>query len=126
MNKQQIKQATIEQLKKESAGFKYGDIKTIIIQRDTCEEGHVAIFFKNCKTFETYKGQDTRPCEIYSYYIEEEEEDDWEIGGGYEPITTIIEHFTLDLYYDVNGKDDEWKEKKADKLTDREFMETII
>ena len=62
MNKQQIKQATIELLKKESAGYNYGDIKTIIIQRETCEEGYVAIFYKNCKTFETYKGQDTRPC----------------------------------------------------------------
>ena len=125
MNKQQIKQATIEQLKQESAGFKYGDIKTIIIQRETCEEGHVAIFYKKCKTFETYKGQDTRPCEIYSYYIEEEEEEE-DMDDGYEPITTITEHFTLDLYTDINGKDEEWKEKKNDKLTDREFMETII
>jgi len=125
MNKQQIKQATIEQLKQVSAGYKYGEIKAIIIQRETCDEGYVAIFYKNCETFETYKGQDTRPCEIYSYYIEEEEEEE-DMDDGYEPITTIIEHFTLDLYYDVNGKDEEWKEKKNDKLTDREFMETII
>ena len=113
MNKQQIKQATIELLKKESAGYKYGDIKTIIIQRETCEEGYVAIFYKNCKTFETYKGQDTRPCEIYSYYIEEDEDDG-------------TEHFTLDLYTDINSKDEEWKEKKNERLTDREFLETII
>jgi hypothetical protein len=125
MNKQQIKQATIEQLKQVSAGYKYGEIKTIIIQRDTCEEGHVAIFFKTCKTFETYKGQDTRPCEIYSFHIEEEEEEE-DMGDGYEPITTITEHLTLDLYSDVNGKDEEWKEKKNDKLTDHEFLETII
>lgn len=125
MNKQQIKQATIELLKKESAGYRYGEIKSIIIDNTLQDQGYVAIFFKTCKTFETYKGQDTRPCEIYSFHIEEEEEEE-DMGDGYEPITTITEHLTLDLYSDVNGKDEEWKEKKNDKLTDREFLETII
>ena len=125
MNKQQIKQATIEQLKQVSAGYKYGDIKTIIIDNTLRDQGYAAIFYKKCRSFETYKGQDTRPCEIYVYYIEEEEEEE-DMGDGYEPITTITEHFTLDLYTDINGKDDEWIEKKTDKLTDREFLETII
>jgi len=111
MNKQQIKQATIEQLKQVSPGYQYGDIKTIIIDNTLRDEGYAAIFYKKCRAFETYKGQDTRPCEIYVYYIEKDEDG---------------QHFTLDLYTDINGKDEEWQEKKTERLTDREFVETII
>ena len=117
MKKSEIKAIALEKLSSnEYAGFKYGDVKKVIVETDG-QEGFIGIFYKNCQTFETYKGLDTRPVEIFSYSIdiEEDEEEDG--------IITETVHFDLDLYFDVNGKDDEWKEKTQERMSDRDFFE---
>ena len=117
MKNAEIKRRILEGLtNNEYAGFKYGKVKKVIIQNDG-ETGFVGIFYKSCVVFETYKGPDTRPVEIFSYSIdiEEDEDDNGEI------IKTV--HFYYDLHMDADSKDGEWKEKKEEKMTDREFFD---
>ena len=117
MKNAEIKRRILEGLtNNEYAGFKYGKVKKVIIQNDG-DTGFVGIFYKSCQVFETYKGRDTRPVEIFSYSIdiEEDEDDNGDI------IETV--HFYYDLHMDADSKDGEWKEKKDDKMTDREFFD---
>lgn len=120
MRKAEVKARILEGLQNnEYAGFKYGDVKKVIFETNG-DEGFVGIFYKNCKKFETYKGIDTRPVEIFSYSfeIEEEEEEDG--------IITETVHFHYDLHFDCNGSDEEWKEKKHERMTDKDFFEYWI
>ena len=121
MKKAEIKVRILEGLQNnEYAGFKYGDVKKVIIENNG-DEGFVGIFYKNCKAFETYKGEDTRPVEIFSFCIEVEEieiEDE-----EYESIFEEVERFSYDLHFDANSKDDEWLEKKSERMSDKEFFD---
>ncbi len=120
MKKAEIKTRILEGLQNnEYAGFKYGDVKKVIIQNNG-DEGFVGIFYKNCKAFETYKGKDTRPVEIFSFSIDIEEDED-ESGNTIETI-----HFSYDLHFDANSRDDEWKEKKHERMSDKEFFDYWI
>ena len=87
---------------KEHAGFKYGEIKKVLIE-NYGEDGYIAVFYKNCKPFETYKGQDTRPVEIFYYNF-----DDGQI--------------CLDLWSECNGSDSQWIEKKKERISDKDFF----
>ena len=116
MKKAEIKTRVLKGLENnEYAGFKYGDVKKVIIENNG-EEGFIALFYKNCKKFETYKGIDTRPVEIFSFSIDIEEDEEEE--GLIETI-----HFYYDLHFDSNSKDDEWKEKKLERMSDRDFFD---
>ena len=127
MKKAEIKARALEFLsnhKDEYAGFKYGTVKKVIIENNG-DEGYIAIFYKNCIAFENYKEKyDTRPVEIFSYSIDIEEveiEDE-----KYESIFEEIVHFHLDLHFDCDSKDDEWKDKKQERMSDRDFFDSWV
>lgn len=101
----------------ELVSSKHGTVKTIIIDGNK-ESGFIGIFYKNCKPFETYKGMDTRPVQIFSYNIDIDYIEDEETGEEVESIEVWC-----DLHFDCNGQDDEWKEKKEERMSDRDFME---
>ena len=129
MKKSLIQQKVIEAIEytrndkghSEFGGFDNGTIKKVIID---CEfngkheaQGKIAFFYKNCKTFETYLGQDTRPCEIMTF----------DIHDGYDEDTGEIDpdwgHCRVDLHDDFNGKSHEWIDKKTERMSDRDFFE---
>ena len=117
MKKAKLKSKLMEELKNQELVLeKHGTIKKVIIDGDR-ESGFIGVFYKNLKPFETYKGLDTRPVQIFSYsvevYEEEQEDDVW---------VECVEVW-IDLHFDCNGNDDEWKEKKEERMSDREFME---
>ena len=120
MRNAEIKSRVLTDLKNNKdtyAGFKYGDVKKMIIQ-NYGDEGFVGIFYKNCIGFENYKGKyDTRPIEIFSFSIDIEEDED-EDGNVIETI-----HFYFDLHFDCDTKDDEWQEKRQERMSDREFFD---
>ena len=103
MKKSEIKNKFLSSTELQShAGYKYGDVKKVIIE-NYGEDGYIAIFYKNCKTFETYKGQDTRPVEIFYYTFEDDK-------------------ICLDLWSDCNGSDSQWIEKKSERISDKDFF----
>ena len=109
-----IKQKFIEYLNSDlygEAGAKHSSGYTIILDK---ANGYIGAFYKKCQKFETYKGQDTRPVEIYQFYIEEDFCD--ELGEE-------IEVLRFEFWYDCNGSDDEWVEKKEERQSNREFFE---
>ena len=124
MKKSQIKELVIEAIEStrnekghtEFGGYTHGTIKKVIIEIDEngkySASGKIGFFYKNCKTFETYKGADTRPCEIMTFDIslmnwdEEYEKEVW-----------------VDLHDDFNGKGDEWTDKKTERMSDRDFFD---
>lgn len=127
MKKLLIQQKVIEAIKytindkghSEFGGFDNGTIKKVIIDCEinskTIARGKIAFFYKNCKTFETYLGQDTRPCEIMTFDIQLEDLED--------PEWPIDEEVYVDLYDDFNGKGDEWSDKKTERMSDRDFFD---
>jgi len=115
-----IKQKFIEYLNSDlygEAGFKHSSGYTIILDK---ANGYIGAFYKKCKKFETYKGQDTRPVEIYTIIIEEDFR--YEMKDGIE-IEIEIEVVRFEFWYDCNGSDDEWVEKKEERQSNREFFE---
>ena len=121
MKKSELKAKLLESITQsgEAVGLKYGVIKSIQIQNEG-DSGFIGLFYKQCKDFETYKGQDTRPVEIFSYEFEYDYEED-ETG---EEIETC--QIWIQPHYDCNGKDEEWIEKKSEKESDKDFFEYWI
>ena len=120
MKKKELKELLLKHLiqYEESVGYKHGDIKNVFLTRCSYSDtGKIGIFFKNCKPFETYKGLDTRPVEVFTYTIDIDFEEDDETGE-----ETEIASFVFDLHFDCNGKDEEWIEKKLDRQSDKEFF----
>ena len=103
------------------AGYDHGDIKKVIIEVDMNgrheARGKIAFFYKNCKTFETYHGQDIRPCEIMEF----------DIHDGYDEDTGEIDpewgHCRVDLYSDHDGTSDAWSDKTTERMSDRDFFD---
>jgi hypothetical protein len=96
-----------------TAAQKFGDIKKIYASRSSYDRmtGCVAIFYKNCKEFETYKGQDTLQVEMFTFTIEPA----WDEG--------MDDELRLDLWMDSYGKDEEWQDKKAERMSDKDFFD---
>ena len=96
-----------------TAAQKHGDIKKIYASRSAYDRmtGCVAIFYKNCKPFETHLGQDTRPVEMFTFTIEPACDEG------------IDDELTLDLWLDCNGKDEDWQAKLEEKMSDKDFFD---
>lgn len=124
MKKSQIKELVIEAIEStrnekghtEFGGYDNGTLKKVIIYTENngkyWAKGQIGFFYKNCKTFETYQGPDTRPCEIMTFDISLLNSED-------EPIKEVW----VDLHDDFNGKGDEWSDKKTERMSDREFFD---
>ena len=119
---QLIRITTLAQIKKmapavaKNDGYpaqKYGDIKKIYASRCSYDrkKGCVAIFYKNCKPFETYKGEDTRPVEMFTFTIEPA----WDEG--------MDDELRLDLWLDCNEKDEDWQAKLEENMSDKDFFD---
>jgi hypothetical protein len=90
-----------------------GDVKRIYASRSSYDrkKGCVAIFYKNCKPFETHKGLDTRPVEMFTFTIEPAFDEG------------IDDELTLDLWLDCNEKDEDWQAKLEEKMSDKDFFD---
>ena len=104
-----------------SAGSMNGTIKKMIVFIDENNEwqgteGRVAVFYKNCKPFTNHENKTTeRPCEFFSFELtfpNDEDEDEK----------------TREIEFRMNESDffdsisSEWQDKKADKMSDSEFV----
>ena len=90
-----------------------GDVKRIYASRSSYDRkrGCVAIFYKNCKPFETHKGLDTRPVEMFTFEVR----DAWDDSGN--------DELRLDLWLDCNEKDEDWQAKLEEKMSDKDFFD---
>lgn len=123
LNKQPLVIKTIAQIKEMVAAIAYeqghtaaqdfGVIKKIYVSRSSYnkDEGCIAIFYKDCKPFETYKGQDTRPVEMFTFTIERAFDEG------------MSDELELDLWMDCNEKDENWQAKLEEKMSDKDFFD---
>lgn len=98
-----------------SAGSMNGTIKKIVVvnvEHDwNGSEGKVAVFYKNCKTFTNHENVQTeRPCELFDFTLEYIEDDCSDFD------------FWLDESDFFDSISSEWQDKKADKMSDSEFV----
>lgn len=117
MRNKQIQDIVIKEIISQGfAGYKYGQVKKVIIEKEEnsklASSGKIVFFYKNAQPFETYQGQDRRMCEIFTFEIQLEDTKE-----------ELEEEIYVDLYDDYDYKGDEWGEKLSEKMSDRDFFE---